>query len=222
MKNDKQFLEWFIGFSEGDGSFIVSKGRCFFILVQKDPKILYKIKKYLGFGSVSQSGLYYRYIVASIPSIEKLINLFNGNFRLNKTCIRFSKWLSLPVYAHIKYIEERKKILLEDSWLSGFIDAEGCFNFTIRKDRLSGIRYRFILDQKGEKDALEQVAFLFEIETNKKNVYERSSLENMFRLCIESKEIHFKLFNYLNKNPLRTQKKFDFLKFKKLRLKNIE
>ena len=47
-----QFLEWFIGFSEGDGSFIVSNERCYFMINQKDLKILYKMKAILGFGQV--------------------------------------------------------------------------------------------------------------------------------------------------------------------------
>ena len=33
---DPSFLEWFIGFFEGDGSFIVSKSPLFFIISQKE------------------------------------------------------------------------------------------------------------------------------------------------------------------------------------------
>ena len=50
---DKSFLEWFIGFTEGDGSFDQSK--LAFIINQKDPKLLFKIKKKLGFGSVYET-----------------------------------------------------------------------------------------------------------------------------------------------------------------------
>ena len=41
---DRNFLEWFIGFSEGDGSFVVTNNRCYFFINQKDIKLLYKIK----------------------------------------------------------------------------------------------------------------------------------------------------------------------------------
>lgn len=65
--NDYLFLEWFIGFSEGDGSFTISNKRCYFSINQKDIKILYKIKKNLGFGQVfkytQNNKTYGRYIV---------------------------------------------------------------------------------------------------------------------------------------------------------------
>lgn len=55
-KPDKIFLEWFIGFSEGDGSFGLVKfptqknlknQRPVFRINQKEPQILFKIKKNL-------------------------------------------------------------------------------------------------------------------------------------------------------------------------------
>ena len=51
-KINRQFLEWFIGFTEGDGSFIVSKNKVYFDITQSvsDIQVLYYIKKELGFG----------------------------------------------------------------------------------------------------------------------------------------------------------------------------
>nr|AOC61488.1 putative LAGLIDADG homing endonuclease [Rhexinema sarcinoideum] len=49
---NSSFLEWFVGFSERDGSFIVFKKKCFFMINQKNIQLLYKIKKYLGFSQV--------------------------------------------------------------------------------------------------------------------------------------------------------------------------
>ena len=42
-KIDRSFLEWFIGFSEGDASFV--KDQLAFVINQKDPKLLFRIKK---------------------------------------------------------------------------------------------------------------------------------------------------------------------------------
>ena len=52
--NKKKFLEWFIGFTEGDGYFIVSKDKVYFDITQnlQDIQVLYYIKKELGFGKV--------------------------------------------------------------------------------------------------------------------------------------------------------------------------
>ena len=50
-KND---LDWFIGFSEGDGSWQVDNtGRPLFIINQQDPQTLYKIKKLIGYGTIT-------------------------------------------------------------------------------------------------------------------------------------------------------------------------
>ena len=53
-KINKNFLEWFIEFTEGDGSFIVSKKKVYFDITQNlhDIRVLYYIKKELGFGMV--------------------------------------------------------------------------------------------------------------------------------------------------------------------------
>jgi hypothetical protein len=65
-RQSKHFYEWFLGFAEGDGSFLISitkdtrqptakaKPRAFFTLVQKDPGVLYTIKKKFGFGNVQK------------------------------------------------------------------------------------------------------------------------------------------------------------------------
>ena len=55
IKTDNTFIEWFIGFAEGDGSFILNKnGYLEFKVTQSivDAQILFFIKKNLGFGSV--------------------------------------------------------------------------------------------------------------------------------------------------------------------------
>ena len=87
------FLEWFVGFSEGDGSFTVSGTRLFFIINQKEEGILHRIRTELGFGKVSHYKTYSRFIVADRDNIERLIHLFNGNLVLNKTVRRFSLWV---------------------------------------------------------------------------------------------------------------------------------
>lgn len=51
----EDWLIWFIGFSEGDGSWSRYKNEYVrFVLTQKEDKILYHIKDVLGFGEVKQ------------------------------------------------------------------------------------------------------------------------------------------------------------------------
>ena len=90
------FLSWFVGFSEGDGSFIVSGNRLFFTITQKDPACLYRLRTELGFGIVchdTQNPEIKRFQVTDRKWIKVLIHLFNGNLLLKKTTRRFTRWV---------------------------------------------------------------------------------------------------------------------------------
>jgi hypothetical protein len=79
----KEFLTWLIGFTEGDGSFIVNnRGDLAFVITQatSDIRTLEFIKETLGFGKViSQSAITSRFICRTKLQIELIISLFNGN-----------------------------------------------------------------------------------------------------------------------------------------------
>ena len=73
----EEFLNWFIGFTEGDGSFIVNKrGDLAFVITQStsDIQVLTFIKDILGFGKViNQSALTSRYVCQAKSDIELII-----------------------------------------------------------------------------------------------------------------------------------------------------
>ena len=223
---DTTFLEWFIGFSEGDGSFIVSNQRLFFIINQKQQKILYYIRTNLGFGKVSTYGHYSRYIVADRANVDRLIFLFNGNLLLDKTNNRFCSWLSARnQYSQqsVCFLErEKQKEFGNNGWLSGFIDAEGCFNGQRLKDKRYSlgfrVRLRFILDQKDEKGLLTSVSTFLQgghIGVRKPVFNESKERKGcMYRLSCTKACNHLLLMEYLRVYPLRTFKKVCFLRWK--------
>lgn len=65
----------------------------YFYIHQKNSKLMYKIKKKLGFGIVTtfmqNNKTYYQYAVYDIKNITRLIYLFSGNLILNKVKLRF-------------------------------------------------------------------------------------------------------------------------------------
>ena len=156
--NNSKFLEWFIGFSEGDGSFIVSNERNYFIINQKDLKILYKIKKNLGFGQVSKytqnNNSYGRYVVQDKKNCERLAHIFNGNLVLEKTNIRFQFWLKT---LNIQPLNKKGTLKLDNAWLSGFIDAEGCFSAKLRKDSDYKLKHKLQLIEMARKCCLKVI-----------------------------------------------------------------
>ncbi len=280
---NKSFLEWFIGFAEGDGSFLVSNERLFFIINQKEEKVLYYIRSNLGFGKVSTYTSYSRYIVADRKSIDRLIYLFNGNLLLDKTNARFVLWLDArnkyslgemvykpkicptpPVTSPVTSpsnttkggVINKSSICLTsltsltsrrdvwdvwdvamceslsdffdgNAWLSGFIDAEGCFNVqhTVDKRYTLGfrVRLRFILDQKYEYSILKKICVFLQSglisirklppTDNKSKICQGRDLCGMYRYTSTHMKSHQKLIEYLNRYPLHTKKKVAFYRW---------
>lgn len=154
---DSNWLEWFIGFVEGDGLIFTYKhnDRISFIITQNESKILYHIKETLGFGTVKyDKGVNsYRFIVSDITSLTILAHLFNGNLFLKHRIEQLDKWIKFLQSKSINNLSNERpvNISLKDGWLSGFTDAEGCFNVHITKRDANTVGYntklRFILDQ---------------------------------------------------------------------------
>lgn len=227
-KIDQDFLEWFVGFTEGDGTFIVSKDRLFFIINQKEERILYHIRTSLGFGSVSTYKTYSRFVVADRENVDRLISIFNGNLVLNKTNARFLSWLQARNRYRTEEIEHLNRNELvscaDNAWLSGFIDAEGCFNAA----RINDVRYtlgfrvrlRFIIDQKdssvGTIGDERSVLLLVKDFLQSGVISRRKPVEGMYRFTSTSIFSHELLVQYLSRYRLRTLKRVSFLRFSSL------
>jgi hypothetical protein len=207
--NNFRFLEWFIGFSEGDDSFIISNKRCYFCINQKDIKILYKIKAHLGFGQVfkyiQNNTIYGRYIVQDQKNCERLANIFNGNLVLNKTNARFKIWIK-----ELKIIPLKTKgfINLENAWLSGFIDAKGFFYARVRKHSSMKLKYKverkFIINQKEELYLFEHLKELFFSNATIQKIQTQNSI--YYKIELSSMLSNDLLLNYLNKFPCKGNK----------------
>ena len=227
----KNFIEWFIGFSEGNGSWNVTNNSyqnrvCFFIN-QKDPKVLYKIKKHLGFGSVTgpyknnTKSTYFRYSVINQTHVRELIKIFNGRLVLKKTKKRFEDYLNAYNSLHmtrqaLSSIEFKDNFVLptlQDGWLSGFLDAEGCFSGTARTD-WSKVILTISLVQKEEKEIFKHLKSIL---GGSLNLKEKQGM--IFRLKINSIEDRERVIKYLDKYNLRSTKHIAFCRFKKIHIR---
>nr|YP_203339.1 orf360 [Zancudomyces culisetae]AAW49506.1 orf360 [Zancudomyces culisetae] len=207
-------LEWLIGFTEGDGSFIKSKNRLYFVLTQKEIKILYYIKSLLGFGKVYIYNGIGRYVVTKKEHIDILKKLFFNNLVLNKCKERFKIWNNEQIENNSI---ESSLLTLNNGWLSGFIDAEGCFNVNITKNDkyITGyrVRLRFMIDQKDESEVLKKIQILLgngRVSKRSKTTTERLTLDTFISFP--------KLIDYLEKYPLKTKKRITFFKWRKIYL----
>ena len=219
------WLIWFIGFAEGDGAIqTYAKGtRLRFVLTQKESAILYHIQNKLGIGVVKhfpqgKSGKnndFYRLMVDNPSHILLLAFLFNGNLALTNRIKQLSFWVQTLNHRTLTYgregantivfIDTPVSVTLMDSWLSGFTDAEGCFNVSItystRYTLNHVIRMRYILDQK-DRDILLIIRNLFGFG----KVTLRTRTDGVYRYTATGFKSMQDVISYFKLFPLMTKK----------------
>ena len=214
---ESSWLEWFIGFTEGDGAILTSNpSRMSFVITQKEPNILYHIQTMLGFGDVKydKGALAYRFIVRDINDIIKLAYLFNGNLHLDHRIKQLACWISIlqTKSISIHLISNKIKFNLNDAWLSGFTDAEGCFNVLITERKANVVGYRtklrFIIDQN-DKSVLNYISQLFDTGY----VYNRNNPITAYRYILETQSKISVIITYFESFPLKTIKKEALIKW---------
>lgn len=207
----KEFLEWFIGFFEGDGSFLIAKrGDLSIIITQsdKDINVLNYIKDNINFGNIiiqSKKDKTYRWVVNKQLDLKLLIHLFNGNIVLP---IRYVKLSIFITKLNEKLLKNNESIIiinnyvklpsLNDAWLIGFIEAEGCFSirYSTAYNKFNPI---FSLSQKYEsnKYVLEHILYLFQTYINKpKGSIRAHSNNNVFEINILGTTSCLSILNY--------------------------
>jgi hypothetical protein len=103
-----------------------------------------------------------------------------------------------------------KTILMTTSWLSGLIDAEGCFNIRTRNNNY---QHRFFI---GNKDELTFYRLLSELYFNNKKVYIRSNEVTLIEISqtikenLQSNNLQ-SLIKYLTIHPLKSRKRLAYL-----------
>nr|YP_007507058.1 endonuclease [Ceratocystis cacaofunesta]YP_009704197.1 endonuclease [Ceratocystis fimbriata]YP_009710349.1 endonuclease [Ceratocystis albifundus]AFO38112.1 endonuclease [Ceratocystis cacaofunesta]QEN73760.1 endonuclease [Ceratocystis fimbriata]QFX74851.1 endonuclease [Ceratocystis albifundus] len=237
-KINKAFLEWFIGLTEGCGSFIVSKNKVYFdiTLNLEDIQVIYYIKKELGLGKVlirdgeklaGASHPKCSFYVSSSINFLRLIHLFNGNLSSNTKKEEFKKWLNTfnDLYnMNVYFKDQLVKISLESGWLSGFIDGDStnCF-LDLRSDNSTLNASSNLLGTAGCK-----------LEIFHKDFYVIKSIRDVFLNLntLESKNIKKSeggwifycssftklkvIINYFSRYKLKTKKSLLFTKWHKI------
>ena len=225
---DLNFLQWLIGFTEGEGSFTVAKrGDLSFVITQssEDVKILNYVKINLGFGKVikqSIKGNTHRFVVQDIVHLNLLSLLFNGNMVFPTRNARFLSFLSslnekllkkgLPVI-----IPKYATVLpsLTDCWLAGITDGEGSFTCSILGNSPSAYRFRYILTQKygANKNILDHISNLF-CELGAKAQVVPHSVKEVWEVRVNGVKNCKGLFKYFDEYTLKTNKAASYLKWK--------
>lgn len=217
---DSNFLYWLIGFTEGDGCFLVNNRReLSFILTQGalNVNILYLIQTKLQKGQVIKQGpRVYRFIIHKREHLRLIILLFNGHLILPSRKTQFNKFLlayNEKASTLIEYILNPSAIIsLNNYWQSGFTEAEGCFTISFLSNSLA-YRTRFILSQKGDINVpiLSQLILLF-----KTGTIEAHSKKDNYSYIVSGLLNVKLLYTYFDKFPFLGIKGDSYRAFKNL------
>lgn len=214
----ENFLTWLVGFTEGEGSFIVNnRGDLVFVITQatRDKQVLEFIQEILGFGKViPQSAITSRYVTQNKKEIDILVSLFNGNFVLPKRqetwdlfIKGFNKWVTKGRILLEPVVVNNRLILptLNDAWFAGFTDGEGCFTCSIGEKR--GFSFNFNISQKWAINltVLEHFSVLF-----KNGIVSRHSEENTYEFRLGGVNHCKDVFSYFDKYTLYTKKSLSY------------
>lgn len=185
------------------------------VLTQKEGYILKHIQVILGLGVIREFNNYSRLIVENKQEIILLYHLFNGNLVLEHRKSQLSQWqavLNKELNFKLELINRLLLPSLSDAWLSGFTDAEGCFNVNIEKrsNTITGYRViiRFLLDQKEAQNLFLHIRDLF----GYGQVNLRSNTNSIYRYHVNTFKGLIIVRNYFLTYPLKTKKKESFIK----------
>lgn len=243
-KPTPEFLQWFIGFHEGDGSFtMASRGDLSIVITQseRDINVLNYIKDTLNIGSVfiqSRKSKTYRFAVQGISDIYLLCLLFNGNLVLPVRSLKFNIFLSklnlklgLNNQNLIEFDDRLVLPTVNDAWICGFTDSEGCFTVSILNNDTYAYRVRYILSQKYllNKYVLEYILNLFNNNYNYNLGNTKSmgsivphSYQSVWELRINGLKNCLLILDYFDKFKLKTIKFDSYILFKEILFRIVD
>ena len=199
------FFDWFVGFSEGDACWN-SQHRFDLTQHSSDVQILYKIKSQLGFGKVTTSRTRpneSRFTVTKLEHLSILEEIFKDRICTQHSMTRFNSFFN-------SNYSIKNKPNFKNGWLSGFIDAEGCFLIKIEKDPARNIKLIFEITQKLlDENIILDIRDLLNL---KRNIYVDRTV---VKLSFSGKNPRKKLIKYLDLHSLKSKKRIVYIKWKK-------
>ena len=216
-----RFKWWLIGFAEGDGHFGIDKrGYLVFKITQSsiDAQVLFYIKKSLGFGSVSVQSTTnntHMFRVRDKDNLIKIISIFNGNLITKAKILQFKLFLqafNTKYNTNIDIINSINKVSLDNAWLSGFTDAEGCFTCSAYLNKTTNkhiVTVRYIISKKDDIEFSNHLANLVNGYVSYLKSYDG------YNTVVNSTKLST-IIKYINSFPLQTKKHISYIRWLKV------
>lgn len=228
--NNNQLGPYLTGLIEGDGYFFVpdypnkrdNKNRLIYPSLQischsKDLPLFIMLQKIIGHGSICKKpGKAYVYTINNKEGLLYLISIINGYFRTPKinSLHKLINYYNKLDY-NITLLPLDNSPISSNSWLSGFIDADGCFTVRYTPGNYTRIGCQFEISQRqfdisGESlyNIMENIAIFLKsfVKETKKN-----TSNPQFRVRSSSLSSNKLLIAYLTKYPLFSSKYLDYI-----------
>jgi Cytochrome C and Quinol oxidase polypeptide I/LAGLIDADG endonuclease len=226
-----KFSYYLTGLIEGDGTIIVpktersNKGKLNYPSIQivfhlKDLPLALLIQKKLGHGSILRKKGVNAYIftINNLEGIILMVKLINGKIRTPKYYAfnNLIDWLNNKnPKLNLKIQELDSSSLMSNSWLSGFIEADGHFSVrTSMTSRYPKLECKFELSQRqNDHNGRNNLYFLEEIANCLLTVVKSTRMDQTFpqyRIRTTNLNGNIALEDYLNNNPLFGKKYLDY------------
>jgi hypothetical protein len=200
------------GLIEGDGWF--GKKQLHIIFHESDTSLAYYIKKQIGYGNIYKikDKKAVRYICKNAKGLSKILSLINGKF------VSEFKYNQLILHNYnedfnINILPPLKKLSLDNYWLAGFTQANGCFFISVVKSKTHKTGYSVRLEYSIKQNDKIPLQLLYD-HLNMGNISQYSS----GIWCYKSSGFKTSaiLINYFDKYNVFAGKYVDYIKFRKV------
>jgi len=218
---DFEFGYFLAGLIEGDGWFGLNQ--LHIIFSDRDISLAYFLKKRIGYGNIYKikDKKAVRYICKNKNGLKIILSLINGKLLSNGKYNQLIKHNYNQTF-NCDILPPTHDLSLDNYWLAGFTQADGCFHISIVKSKTHktgfSVRLEFSIKQNQREDAIPL-----------KLLYAQLKLGNLsqYGSCIYSyKSTGYKtaalLINYFDTFHTFGGKYIDYLKFRKVYIKVTE
>lgn len=216
--NDKEFGYFLTGLIEGDGWF--GKKELHIIFSENDTSLAYLIKKRIGHGNVYKikDKKAVRYICKNKEGLFIILSLINGKFVSNYKYEQLIKHNYSEDF-NLNILPPLLSLSLDNYWLAGFTQADGCFHISLAKSKTHKTGYSVRLEFSLKQNDVLPLRLLY-------NQLEMGNLSQYYTGVWCYKSTGYKtaahLINYFDKYNLFAGKYIDYIKFRKVYIKITE
>ena len=219
----KHLPSYLAGLIEGDGYIsITNKNRVILGITFniKDKPLAEKLLKYLGKGFIAiRKTNCIELRISEKKTLIRIVNLINGKFRTPKIdqLFKLIDWLNNKYSCNISKLPLDDSPLSQNSWLTGFIEADGGFYIRFPNQIICkfNLEQRMIYPKTQESyfNILNKICLFLNVKLAVRSRLDKKNSYYVIR--VENQKSNKILIDYLNKYPLLSSKYLDFLDWEK-------